>query len=531
MILITFLVVTVAVALFSWLKTRKERTGSFNGIFFANRRLGFVSVGFGLLFTNINTTSFIGENELTYINNMSVMAWGVTSVAAMMLVSEFIIPIYLKTGIATTPDFLEARYDRATKSIVSVIFLANYIFNLLPGVLYGSAVGFEGLFNISGNFRIDSWAAIWVLVWATGICGVLYAVLGGLKAITISDTLLGFALFTGGILLPYFALKFLGEGNWHQGLHIILSSKTVHLNSIGKPYDSIPFGTIFTGMMLVNIYYWGTEQYIVQQALGSRDLASCQKGIALASSGKLVLPLLLNIPGVIAAHLYNNLSNSSIVFSKLAADVAPPVYSGFLAAILFGATLTTFVAGLNSSVTLFVLNIYNPIKAKRKEAIEKNGDLAVARKAQVFFAFIAILIAPFIFFASGGFYNYLQKLSGLFSIPILTIMVVGLLTKRVPALAAKVGLVFFMVCYGCSQFVFPTRLHFLHVLALLFVVTVLLMLVIGRRKPMPVPFELKMNNIVNINPWKYNRIVALLLVLASVLLFILFSPAGLVKTD
>lgn len=531
MILITFLIVTVAVALFSWFKTRKERTSSFNGIFFANRKLGFASVGFGLLFTNINTTSFIGENELTYINNMSVMAWGVTSVAAMMLVSEFIIPVYLKTGIATTPDFLEARYDRATKSIVSVIFLANYIFNLLPGVLYGSAVGFEGLFNISGNFKINSWGVIWVLVWATGICGVLYAVLGGLKAITVSDTLLGFALFTGGILLPYFALKFLGEGNWQQGLHIMLSSKTGHLNSIGKQHDSIPFSTIFTGMLLVNIYYWGTEQYIVQQALGSRDLASCQKGIALASLGKLVLPLLLNIPGVIAAHLYNNIPNTSIVFSKLAADTAPPVYSGFLAAILFGATLTTFVAGLNSAVTLFVLNIYNPLKAKRKTVPESNGDMLIARKTQVLIALTVILIAPFIFFATGGFYNYLQKVGGLFSVPILTIMIVGLCTKRVPALAAKTGLAFFITCYGCSQFLFHIQLHFLHILALLFVITIALMLLIGWWKPMRVPFELKMNNFVSTSSWKYNRIAALLLVLASILLFILFSPAGLVKGD
>lgn len=189
--LIIFLVITIAVALWSWIQTRKEQLNTLSGLFFANRKLGFIAVGCGLLFANINTASFIGENELTYTNNMSVMTWGVTSVFAMLIVSEFIIPVYLKAGIATTPDFLEARYDRQTKSIVSVIFLANYIINLLPSVLYSGAVAFNGLFHISENYKIDYWATIWMLVWLMGIIGGLYAFLGGLKAITVSDVLMG----------------------------------------------------------------------------------------------------------------------------------------------------------------------------------------------------------------------------------------------------------------------------------------------------------------------------------------------------
>ncbi|SDE33460.1 solute:sodium symporter family transporter [Niabella drilacis] len=530
MILASFIIIILAVVLFSWFKTRKEKTGTLNALFFANRKLGFAAVGCGLLFTNINTASFIGENELSYVNNMSVMAWGITSVLAMQLVSELVIPIYLRTGIATTPDFLELRYDRSVKSIVSLLFLANYIVNLLPAVLYGSAVAFDGLFDISGHLGIGQQATVWLLVWAIGILGTLYALLGGLRALTVSDTVLGFALFTGGLLLPYFALRYLGAGSWQAGLHTLLSSKTEHLNSIGQPGDAIPFGTIFTGMLLVNLYYWGTEQYIVQQALASKDLATCQKGIALAALGKLMLPLLLNIPGVIAAHLYTALPNTSTVFSKLAGDVSPPAYSGYLAALLFGATITTFIAGLNGAASLFVLNIYKPLTAGRRQPSGRHNPVRTAKKFQVLVSIIAMTIAPFILFATGGFYTWLQKIGGLFSVPIFTIMLVGFLTKRVPPLAARAGLFFFIISYGCTQLFFDCPLHFLHVLAILFVITTLLMLLIGRWKPMPVPFELKQNNKVAVQPWKYRRIVGLALVIAAILLFILFSPVGLVKS-
>lgn len=529
MALTSFIIIIFAVVLFSWFKTRKEKTGTLNALFFANRKLGFAAVGCGLLFTNINTASFVGENELSYINNMSVMAWGVTSVLAMQLVSELIIPIYLRTGIATTPDFLEARYDRSVKWIVSILFLANYIINLLPAVLYGSAVAFDGLFDISERFGIPHQATVWILVWSIGILGTLYALLGGLKALTISDTLLGFALFTGGLLLPYFALRYLGAGDWQAGLQTLLSSKTEHFNSIGKPGDAVPFGTIFTGMLLVNLYYWGTEQYIVQQALASRDLATCQKGMALAALGKLMLPLLLNIPGVIAAHLYTGLSNTSTVFSKLAGDVSPPAYSGYLAAILFGATVTTFIAGLNSSATLFMLNVYRPLMAKRRRLPREQNQVRTAKRFQAGIAVIAMLIAPFILFATGGFYTYLQKIGGLFSVPIFTIMLVGFLTKRVPPLAARAGLFFFIISYGATQLFVTVQLHFLHVLAILFVITTVIMLLIGRWKPMPVPFELKQNNMVAVQPWRYRRIVGLALVIAALLLFMLFSPLGLVN--
>jgi solute:Na+ symporter, SSS family len=258
-----FIIFTSIVVFISWYKTRKDKQETSGAHFLANSKLGFLTVGCALFFTNISATQFIGENESVYISNMAEMAWGMTSVFAMLIVSEFFIPMYLRSGITTTPDFLEERYDAGTKKNVLVIFLASYLVNLLPYVLYSGAVAFNGLFNVSGCLKIDYWTTIWILVWLMGATGFVFSLLGGMKAIAISDTAMGIGMFIGCILLPYFGLKYLGNGSMQQGIQTILSVKQEHINSIGSSKDIIPFSTLFTGMILVNLYYWGMEQYIL----------------------------------------------------------------------------------------------------------------------------------------------------------------------------------------------------------------------------------------------------------------------------
>lgn len=174
LILTSFLFFTGIVGLVSWYKSRKSKLNTLNGLFLADRSLSFLLVGGGLLFTNINTATIIGENELTYTHNMSVMAWGMTSVLAMLLVSEFLMPMYLKLGIATTPDYLIARYSPGIGKLVSFIFLISYIINLLPSVLYSGAVAFNGLFHFSEIWHTDYWTTIWILIWVMGIGAITY---------------------------------------------------------------------------------------------------------------------------------------------------------------------------------------------------------------------------------------------------------------------------------------------------------------------------------------------------------------------
>jgi SSS family solute:Na+ symporter len=525
----SFFFFTGIIAFVALRQARKTRIETLSGLFLAGRSLGFLVVGGGLLFANINTATIVGENELVFTNNMSVMAWGMTSVLAMLVVSEFFMPVYLRTGIATTPEYLVKRYDRATGKLVSVVFLVSYVVNLLPTVLYSGAVAFNGLFRLSDHGGIGYWPAIWILVWVMGATGCLYSVLGGLRAIAVSDTLLGMGIFAGGILLPFFALKYVGHGDIGAGLHTVLESHREHWNSIGGPADAIPFPTLFTGMLLVNLYYWGTEQYIVQQVLASRDLKTCQQGIAVACLGKMVSPLLLNIPGLIAVYVFPRLRNTAEVFPALSALVSPPFISGYFAAIIFGAGLSTFNAGLNSSSTLFVLNIYRPWRVSRGRSVKERDLLRVAKRFELAVCFLAMTIAPMLVFAHKGFYTYIQTVNGFFNVPIFTVIVIGMLTRRVPPVAAKVGLVFFILCYGLTQTVVPVPLHFLHVLAILFVVTALLMLLIGRLWPMAEPYVPVIDNVVELTPWKQRHIYTVLLLAAMVLIFVLFSPLGLAK--
>lgn len=523
-----FLLFNGVVAVITLKRMKKERILTSEGFFLGNRSLGFVMIG-GLLFlTNVNGIQFIGENESVYLNNMTVMAWGMTSVVAMLIVSEFFMPIYLKMGIITTPDYLEHRYDTGIKRWVSIVFLVSYLINMLPPILYGGAVVFNGIFRFSDWLGVSSWSIMWVLVWAIGLIGLIYTAMGGIKLIAMSDVLLGGGLLIIGTTLPYFGLKYLGNGDFGAGVATLLGSKTQHFQAIGSEKDAIPFTTLFTGMLLINLNYWGMEQYIVQRALSSRNLAEGQKGITLAALGKLLSPLMINIPGVIAVHLYPTIENTAEVFPRLASDVLPSILTGLTAAVIFGSAVTGFNAGLNSSSTLFVLNIYKPMKEKYG-VITDRELVSIGKRFQIFAAFWAMLVAPFIFFAKGGFYNYLQMVGGAFSVPIFTILVVGFLTKRVPPLAAKVGLVFFVTAYLVSQTLLDLKLHFLHVLAILFIVTVIIMLLIGKKYPLVIPYKPIDKKIVDVRPWEHRHIYGLILIIILVAIYALFSTLGLVK--
>jgi len=523
----TFAGLIVFAVVFSTAKAVKNGSkNTVSGFFLANRSNGFLLVGASLYFSNISANQFIGENESVFINNMSVIGWGVTSVFAMLIVSEYFVPIYLKTGISTIPDFLEKRYDAGTKNLVSIVFLFSYILSLLPTVLYGGAVAFNSLFHISERLQIGHWEGLWLTVWFIGLIGLIYSVLGGLRAINISDIILTSGLFVLMIVLPYYGLKYLGEGSFMSGVHILLNEKTAHLNAIGGPDDAIPFSTLFTGMIIVNLYYWGMEQYIVQQILAGKSLQDSQKGIALTCGAKLLSPLLINIPGLIAVHLYTDLANSSAVFPTLAKDVLPAVMAGLTAAVLFGAALNTFNAGLNGASSLFVFNIFRPYRLKRKGSVDEKEILRAGKLFQICVALLAMCIAPFILFSEKGFYFYIQKVSGIFSVPIFTIIFIGFFKTKIPALAAKIAVIFFITCYVLSQFILDLDIHFLHALAIIFLVTTLLMFLIGRIKPMEQSYVLIMDNKVDIKPWANRWYWYLILIVLMVGVYIVFSPLG-----
>jgi len=521
----SFLFFTCLVAVISWFKTRRKIQQTTDAHFFADRKNNFWIVGGALLLSNISANQFIGENESIYINNMSVIAWGVSSVLAMIITAELFLPIYLRTGAMTIPDFLGKRYDDSTRKLVSIVFLASYLINLLPSVLYGGAVAFTGMFNFLEPFQLTYWQNIWIMVWLIGIIGTAYSVLGGLRAITISDSILSLGLVTIGIAIPYFGFKYLGHGNLMEGMQLVLSRNKEHLNAIGGPKDQVPFDTIFTGMFIINMYYWGMEQYIVQQALSAKSLSHSQRGMALAAFGKLLCPFLINIPGLIGVHLFDNLANTTEVFPLVVKNVLPKFMTGLTAAVVLGAAITTFNAGLNSSSTLFTLNLYKDWKEKRGHKSTESELVRVGKRFEIAIALLAMFAAPFIIFSDTGFYTYVQQLSGMFSVPVFTIVIIGFFTKKVPPQAAKTGIVFFIACYILFNYILKTDLHYLHILAILFLLTSLYMLLVTRFYPQYTYNEIKFNA-VPLSPWKSRYLFYVLLLAGMVLIFTLFSRAG-----
>ena len=347
--ILSFLAFTGIVAIIAYLSTRNTNEESSDGYFLGGRSLTAGVIAGSLLLTNLSTEQIIGLNGAAFTEGILVMAWETLAAIAMVVTAVFLLPRYLKGGLTTIPQFLGNRYDKTTKTIASALFLSGYVVVLLPIVLYSGAVAFSAMFDLPGITGISRIGTIWAAVWAIGIIGSIYAIFGGLKAVAVSDTVNAVGLLIGGIMIPIFGLSYIGDGSVSNGFSELMSRNPERFNSIGDVTASVPFATIFTGMMLVQVFYWGTNQAIIQRALAAKNLEEGQKGLLLASFIKILGPLILVIPGMIAFHIFGDtLAKPDEAYPKLVAQVLPASLVGFFAAVLFGAILSSFNSALNS---------------------------------------------------------------------------------------------------------------------------------------------------------------------------------------
>ncbi|KGM98001.1 transporter [Clostridium novyi A str. 4552] len=524
--IMSFIFFTALVGIITYFKTRGDSVDSNDGYFLGGRSLTAGVIGGSLLLTNLSAGNFVGMSAQAYTNNMCVMGWEVTSGIVLVLVALFLLPRYLKSGITTIPDFLEDRFDSGVKKFVSILFLLGYVVNVLPPTLYAGAIAMSQIFNIPKIFGVSYVTGIWITVLEIGIIGSIYAIFGGLKAVAVSDTLNGIGLVIGGLMVPFFGLVVLGKGEFLQGLNKILVEHPEKLNAVGTVKDPVPFATLFTGMLLVNLYYWGTDQAIIQRALGAKSLKEGQKGVILAGFLKVLTPLMVIIPGIIAFHMYGaGAQNPDLMYSKLVNDVMPKPLIGFFGAVMFGAILSTFNSVLNSASTLFALNVYKPICGKNKKDSE---IVSQGKKFGIILAIISMGIAPFIMYAPEGLFQYLQTVNGFFNVPIFTIIFIGYATKKVPAIAAKISLTFFVITYGILQLVIKPELHFLHQLAILFIISCSIMLVIGKMYPRKEAYVLKDKKVVDIKPWEKRYEAGGIVIFTMITMYVLFSKIGIV---
>jgi SSS family solute:Na+ symporter len=523
---ITFLGFTLMVAVISYLKTRSTDEQSSDGYFLGGRSLTGVVIAGSLLLTNLSTEQIVGLNGQAFKEGILVMAWETLAAIAMVLTAVFLLPRYLKGGLTTVPQFLERRYDKTTKTITSALFLSGYVVVFLPIVLYSGALAINTMFDVPELLGVSSTSALWITVWGIGLIGSIYAIFGGLKAVAVSDTINAIGLLIGGMLIPIFGLIAIGDGNILTGISTLMETNPEKFKSIGGPDSSIPFGTIFTGMMLVQLFYWGTNQAIIQRALGAKNLKEGQKGLLLAAFIKILGPLIVVLPGIIAFHMFGQLENPDEAYPMLVTRVLPAAWVGFFAAVLFGAILSSFNSALNSSVTLFGIDIY---KSHFKHDAKEKEVVFAGKAFGVLLAILAMCVAPFIAYAPDGLFGYLQEVNGCYSIPILTIIVVGYLSKNIPAIAAKVAIISGVVLYSISQFILKPYIvgpenypHFLHVMAILFVLNVSIMILIGKLKPREEPYVQAYTDQVDIEPYKYLKVFGIGIVVAVVGIYIYF---------
>jgi len=441
-----------------------------------------------------------------------------------VLMAIFFLPRYLARGITTIPEFLAGRFDNTTRAITNAIFIVAYAGILLPIILYTGARGLSGILDLPALTGIQNDSAmLWLVVWMIGIIGSIYAIFGGLRTVAISDTINGFGLLVGGVLIAWLGLRLVGDGDAFGGWTTMRETSPEKFNSLGGEESSVPWHTLFTGVLLLNLFYWTTNQQIIQRTFAARSLAEGQKGVLLAAAFKIVAPAILVLPGMMAYHLdlsgrlfneervsalqavaqtqLNSMSpvelsealadgksedmwlvdqvqskKKDLSYGALVRQILPWQLTGFFAAVMVGAILSSFNSALNATATLFSLGIFR--RYIRPGASEK----ATVRSGQFFgiaIAIVAMVVAPLLA-GQDSIFGYLQKMNGLYFIPIFSVVLVGMLDRRVPSWAANLALVLGFAMIALGYFVFaPTlgeySIHEFHFLGIVFASLVALM--------------------------------------------------------
>ena len=515
------------VAFFSYVKTRGVVSNK-EGYFLAGRGLSAVFIAGSLLLTNLSAEQLIGLNGSAYGFNLSSMAWEVTAAFATVCMAFVFLPRYLAGAFSTLPEFLCDRYDDGVRRMTVVLFMVGYGLVTIPGVLYSGSIAVLQLFDVPGLLSVSYSTGLAMTIAMIGCIGALYAVLGGLRAVAVSDTLNGMGLLIIGIAVPLMGLSKLGDGSVIQGLETVVTAETQKLNAIGSVDDPTPFPTLFTGMIFANLFYWCANQYVIQRTLGAKDLAEGQKGVLFSGFFKVLVPFIMMIPGVIAFHLYgDSLDSIDLAYPRLIRDVLPVTATGFFLAVLLGAVFSSFNSLLNSAATLFCLDIYAPLKG---ESISDIEIITVAKRASVCIALFSLIVAPLLQYAPEGLWQIIRIFTGFYNIPVIAIVMVGLFTRRVPAVGPKVVIVFHVIAYGLMQFVFADTInvHFLHLYAILFFSEAFIMLVFGMLMPRAQAWTYRNRELVNLTPWRFAAPCAGTLLSCVAGLYLLFSPLGLV---
>jgi SSS family solute:Na+ symporter len=435
-------------------RTKKGEEKTAEDYFLAGKTLPWWAIGASLIAANISAEQFIGMSGSGFAVGLAIASYEWMAAITLLIVGKYFLPIFIKQGLYTIPEFIEKRFNTNLKTILAIFWLALFVFVNLTSVLF---LGAKALDTILGDGNGST--IIWFIV-GLGLFAAAYSLWGGLSAVAWTDVIQVVLLVIGGLITTVMALEHVTpEGGVFHGLaHIYnTSGDKFHmiLDKSNPEFMNLPgIAVLIGGMWVANLYYWGFNQYIIQRTLAAKSLQEAQKGIAFAAFLKLIIPLLVVIPGIIAYVMFTQPAGTTQIagvadaltkagggidydraYPWLISNFVPVGFKGLVVAALSAAIVSSLASMLNSTATIFTMDIYKPYmkpNATDKQLV-KTGRLTVL---------IALIIAAFIAPMLGSLpqmFQYIQEYTGLVSPGILAVFIMGLFWKHTTVKGAIVG--------------------------------------------------------------------------------------------
>jgi len=391
-------------------------------VFLAGGGLTWVFVAGSITLTNLSTDQLVGMNG----NQMALLAWWeFAAVIGLIVLARVFLPIYYRYQCTTTTELLEKRYNNHhISALIAVLFLLGNIFIFLPSILYGGSLFLINMFGLD--------VSIFNLSVVISVIGACYAIFGGLRAVAISDTYSGVLLLVLGMLVVFLALSAID--------YDFTGIPAERLTLIGGDDSPIPWHTLLTGMIFIQIFYWSTNQTITQRAMASPNLKEAQKGVMVAAVIRfLIVPPMIVLPGIVSYKLYGDIGDAA--YGRIVGDILPVWLSGAFAAALLAAALTSFNSILNASSALYVCDIHQKYFNKDTSVPKLNAWVTIV------LVLVSLALVP-VFASADSLINLVQQLYGLLSMPILSCFILGLAFRNVDYRAAMLGVLFGVAMYG-----------------------------------------------------------------------------------
>ncbi len=395
--------------------------------FLAGQALPWWAVGASLVAANISAEQIIGMSGSGYAIGLAIASYEWMAAITLILVGKFLLPVFLKLNIQTMPQFLEQRFDHRVRQVLAMFWLAVYVFVNLTSVLWLGALAINTMTGLDQGLGLM----------ALGTFAVLYSLYGGLKAVALTDILQVTLLVAGGLLISWILLDriALGEGPW-RGFERVMLAAPEKFDMILAPsnphYMSLPgLSVLLGGMWIMNLSYWGFNQYIIQRALAARSLVEAQKGIAFAAFLKLLMPLIVVLPGIAMFVLEPALEQPDQAY-PLAMTLLPTGIKGLVFAALLAAIVSSLASMINSISTIFTLDVY----AKAARNHDQSHLVRVGRSVAAAAMILAVICAKPLLGNFDQAFQYIQEFTGFFTPGIVVIFLTGIFWRRTSSAAA-----------------------------------------------------------------------------------------------